>query len=79
MLSVVVVHLRVYGMQLVAKDLGSNVRASSFCVKVPGSTLPIELVTDRLGQDDCEAMDHPLYRPDLALMSSISVDSLTST
>ena len=79
MLSVVMVHLRVHGMQLVAKSLGSNVQASSFCVKIPGSTLPVELVTDRLGQDNCESMDHPPYSPDLAIISSIYVGSLTST
>ena len=79
MLSVVVVHLRVYGMQFIAKGLGSYVRTSSFCVKVPGSTLPIELVTGRLGQEDCESMDHRPYSPDLLRMNSVSVGSLTST
>jgi len=66
MLSVVVVvHLTAYGMRVVAKDLDSYVPTSSFCMKDPGSTLPIDLVTDRLGQDDCENMDHCRYSPDL--------------
>lgn len=66
-------------MQFLVKGPSPYFRTSSSYVKEPGSSLPIEFVTDRSGQDDYESMDQPPYSPDLAVVSSISVGSLTST